>query len=60
MNRLGFNEKEVGNMSLKKFFRLYESYKMTFDVELIRSANKITYSESERQAALTMDDAIPF
>ncbi|MBO6143606.1 MAG: hypothetical protein J6O72_09550 [Lachnospira sp.] len=60
MNRLGFNEEEVGNMSLKKFFRLYESYKMTFDVELIRSANKITYSESERQAALTMDDAIPF
>lgn len=50
----------MGNMSLKKFFRLYESYKMTFDVELIRSANKITYSESERQAALTMDDAIPF
>lgn len=45
-------------MSLRKFFRLYEAYKKTFDIELLRTTNKITYEESTHQT--TMDEAIPF
>lgn len=58
MSRLGFNEEQIGNMSLKKFFRLYEAYKKTFDVEMLRTANKITYETSGKEAS--MDDVIPF
>jgi hypothetical protein len=58
MSRLGFTEEQIGDMSLKKFFRLYEAYKKTFDVEMLRTANKITYETSGREA--NMDDVIPF
>ena len=58
MSRLGFTEEQIGNMSLKKFFRLYEAYKKTFDVEMLRTANKITYETSGKEAS--MDDVIPF
>ncbi len=45
-------------MSLVKFFRLYEVYKNMFDIEMLRTANKITYRSSAEK--ITMDEAIPF
>lgn len=45
-------------MSLVKFFRLYEAYKNMFDIEMLRTVNKITYRSSAEK--ITMDEAIPF
>jgi hypothetical protein len=58
MSRLSFTEEQIGDMSLKKFFRLYEAYKKTFDVEMLRKAYKKTYETSGRET--NMDDVIPF
>ncbi len=56
--RLNCTEEEVGRMSLVKFFRLYEVYKNMFDIEMLRTANRITYRSSTEK--ITMDEAIPF
>ena len=37
--RMGFAEKEIGHMSLRKFMKLYEAYKLVFDTENMLSRN---------------------
>ena len=56
--KMGFTEKEVGRMTLKKWKRLYDAYKLVFDLEkqLINSNQR--YSQLDEQP--TIDDVIPF
>ena len=42
---LGFSEKEVGRMTLKKLLSLYEHYKNNYDFKL----KQITYAELEEK-----------
>ena len=42
---LGFNEKEVGRMTLKKLLSLYKHYKNNYDFKL----KQITYTELEEK-----------
>lgn len=42
---LGFNEKEVGRMTLSKFLKLYRHYKNNYDFKL----RKITYTEIDEK-----------
>ena len=56
MNKLGLTEEQVGDMTLTKFFRLYNMYKMTWDREMVMSHQGQTYSESERTP--TIDDIL--
>jgi hypothetical protein len=42
---LGFSEKEVGRMTLRKFMKLYDHYKNHFDRELILNKRGITYAK---------------
>lgn len=58
MNRLGFSEKEVGRMTLKKWVLLFKAYKQMFDNEMLLTASRKTYAEVERP--ITIDDVIPF
>jgi hypothetical protein len=56
--KMGFTEKEVGQMTLKKWKQLYDAYKLVFDLEqhLIRTGRKYTQLSEEP----TIDDVIPF
>jgi hypothetical protein len=56
--KMGFTEKEVGQMTLKKWKQLYDAYKLVFDLEkqLINSNQR--YSRLDEQP--TIDDVIPF
>jgi len=58
MNKLGFNEKQAGRMTLGKFFRLYQSYKDVHDEEMTLQLNKMRYCDQDKSE--TLDDAIPF
>lgn len=42
---LGFSEKEVGRMTLKKILNLYEHYKNNYDFQL----KKVSYRELEEK-----------
>jgi hypothetical protein len=42
---LGFSEKEVGRMTLRKFTRLYDHYKINFDREMVLKRNGCTYAK---------------
>jgi hypothetical protein len=42
---LGFSEKEVGRMTIRKFMRLYDHYKNNFDLELALKRRGITYAQ---------------
>ena len=42
---MGFTEKEIGRMTLRKFMRLYGHYKNTFDLELQLTKRGITYNK---------------
>lgn len=45
-NKLGFEYKEVGRLTLTLFNKLYKHYKDTFDMELrLKNAN-VTYEEA--------------
>lgn len=45
-NKLGFEYKEVGRLTLTLFNKLYKHYKDTFDMELrLKNAN-VTYQEA--------------
>jgi hypothetical protein len=54
---MGFTEKKVGHMSITKFYKLYEVYKNTFDLENILKNKNMTYAELEKEE--TLDDVIP-
>lgn len=55
---MGFSEKEVGRMTIKKWKQMYDAYKLVFDVEnsLIRNGER--YSNVDVEA--TIDDVIPY
>jgi len=57
MNKLGFTEKQVGHMTLKKWSLLYKAYKDNFDLELSMQLKGVKYSDLERE--ITIDDVIP-
>ncbi len=42
---LGFSEKEVGRMTLRKFMRLYDHYKNNFDLEMTLTKKGVTYAK---------------
>ena len=58
MNKLGFSEKEVGHMTLKKWSMLWKAYAKNFDNELYLTAMKKTYEETTKPKDI--DDIIPF
>lgn len=55
---MGFAEKEIGHMSLRKFMKLYEAYKLVFDTENMLSRNGQKYSELGKETSIS--DVIPF
>lgn len=55
---MGFTEKEVGRMTLKKWKRLYDAYKLVFDLEKELVYWNQRYSRLGEQP--TIDDVIPF
>lgn len=58
MNKLGYSEKEVGRMTLKKWQLLYKAYQKHFDNELMLTLSRTTYEQATKEA--TIDDVIPF
>ena len=56
--KMGFSEKEVGRMTIKKWKQMYDAYKLVFDYEnsLIRNGER--YSNVDVEA--TIDDVIPY
>ena len=54
---MGFTEKQVGRMSITKFYKIYEAYKNTFDLEIRLKNNNATYAELNKEE--TLDDVIP-
>ena len=57
MNKLGFTEKQVGHMTLKKFELLYSAYKQEYDKEFIMRCKYLTYKDLETPTSI--DDVIP-
>jgi hypothetical protein len=47
---LGFSEKEIGRMTLRKFKKLYSHYKNNFDLELSMRIKGVTYAKYEEIA----------
>lgn len=45
MTRLGFSYKEAGRLTFRQFNKFYDSYKLTFDLELRLTASNTTYAE---------------
>lgn len=45
-NKLGFEYKEVGRLTLTLFNKLYKHYKDTFDMELRLNKANMTYEEA--------------
>lgn len=58
MTRLGLTEENVGEITVTKFYRLYEQYKVMFDQESVIKRSQKTYMELEYEP--TLDDAMPF
>jgi len=57
MKKLSFTEKQVGHMTFRKFFMLYEAYKNDFDMEMTLKNKGLRYFDIEKQD--TLDDVIP-
>ncbi len=45
---LGYAEKEIGRMTVRKFLKLYEHYKLNFDLELKMRSSGTTYEQLEK------------
>lgn len=48
-NRLGLTFEEVGRITLRTFFKLYQCYKDTFDIEMRLKNSNTTYQELEKK-----------
>lgn len=57
INKLGFTEKQVGHMTLKKWKLLYKAYKFEFDRELYMTQFYKPYEVVEKEPSI--DDVIP-
>jgi len=55
--KLGYSEKEVGHMTLKKWSLLWSAYTRNFDNELYLTAMRKTYEEVSKPVSI--DDIIP-
>lgn len=44
---MGFTEREIGRMTLRKFLKLYGHYKNNFDLEMKMKQQGITYKQAE-------------
>ena len=47
---MGLTYKEVGQLTLRKFNKLYQHYKNTFDIELTLYLSKTTYDGAMEKA----------
>lgn len=57
INKLGFSEKQVGHMTLKKWKLLYKAYKLEFDREFYMDRNNKNYAMMDKETDI--DDVIP-
>lgn len=57
INKLGYTEKQVGRMTIRKWNLLYDAYKESFDMELVMRKRGIRYADVEKET--TIDDVIP-
>lgn len=57
INKLGFSEKQVGHMTMKKWKLLYKAYQLNFDNELYMKFTGRTYASLEKEPDI--DDVIP-
>lgn len=57
MNKLGFTEREVGHMTIRKWHKLYKAYKSNFDFEFTMKHKNLRYMDIEKE--ITIDDVIP-
>jgi hypothetical protein len=55
--KMGFTERQIGHMTMKKYSKLLKAYKDIFDIEMTLTTNKIKYSEIG--ASTSIDEAIP-
>lgn len=53
---MGFTEREIGHMTVKKYMALYKVYKDTFDLETRLRNNNLTYAQLEHEP--TLDDVL--
>ena len=58
MNKLGYDEKEVGRMTFRKWKLLYKAYQKTFDNEMMLTLSRTTYEQATKE--VTIDDVIPY
>lgn len=58
ISKMNLTEEQVGEMTINKFFRIYNQYKRTFDLELRMKIYGKTYSDLEYRP--TLDDLIDF
>ena len=47
---MGFTQKEIGHMTVRKFNRYYRAYKQNFDIELCLLLQKKTYAKLEQES----------
>jgi hypothetical protein len=55
--KIGYTEKQIGRMTMRKFFDLYDAYKRVFDIELDMKQMGSRYRDL---GAKSIDDVIPF
>lgn len=47
---MGMTYREIGHLTVKKFFRLYEFYKQNFDLELSLKLSRKLYREIDEES----------
>lgn len=52
---MGMNYREIGRLTVKKFFRLYDIYKQNFDLELSLKLSRKLYRQLEEESVDSED-----
>lgn len=52
---MGMNYREIGHLTVKKFFRLYNIYKQNFDLELSLQLGHKLYSQIDEESVDSED-----
>lgn len=47
---MGMNYREIGHLTVRKFFRLYDMYKQNFDLELSLQLSRKLYRELDEES----------
>lgn len=50
VTKLGMTYKEAGRLTMRKFNRLYDAYKLNFDLELRLLLSRTTYGEAYKKS----------